>query len=87
MNFMTDKPAGLGCLTPRAITKELDYALKEGQHHGWKLATVGAAVELFDQAVAVGKADQEFSAIVELVGSALFNGSSASPRWPSDSRA
>jgi len=49
------------------MAKDLVYSLKEGERHGLNLAMVSSALELFNQAVAAGKGDQDFSAVVELL--------------------
>jgi 3-hydroxyisobutyrate dehydrogenase len=47
------------------MVKDLVYSLKEGERHGVKLTTVESAMNAFQQAVAAGKGDSDFSAVVE----------------------
>lgn len=47
------------------MAKDLAYALKEGDQHSVMLGTVAAALELFKKAIASGKGDKDFSAILE----------------------
>lgn len=48
------------------MAKDLAYSLKEAQRHGMDLAMVASALEQFNRAVAAGKGDEDFAAIVEL---------------------
>ena len=48
------------------MAKDLTYSLKEGERHGVSLAMVASALEQFNRAVAAGKGNDDFSAIVEL---------------------
>jgi len=47
------------------MVKDLIYSLKEGELHGMKLASVESALEIFNEALAAGKADEDFAAVVE----------------------
>lgn len=47
------------------MVKDLVYSLKEGERHGTKLASVESALKAFNDAVAAGKADEDFAAVVE----------------------
>ena len=47
------------------MAKDLVYSLKEGERHGMKLASVESALRAFNEAVAAGKADDDFAAVVE----------------------
>ncbi|HEX5222951.1 MAG TPA: NAD(P)-dependent oxidoreductase [Verrucomicrobiae bacterium] len=47
------------------MVKDLAYSLKEGEQHGIKLASVESALKAFNEAVAAGKADEDFASVVE----------------------
>jgi 3-hydroxyisobutyrate dehydrogenase len=47
------------------MAKDLKYALGEGRRYGLSLSTVAAALELYEQAVARGHGEQDFSVMVE----------------------
>jgi 3-hydroxyisobutyrate dehydrogenase len=49
----------------RLMTKDLGYALGEANQHAVPLATVAAALKIFEKAVADGRGDLDFSALVE----------------------
>ncbi len=49
----------------RLMAKDLTYALKEASDRGLSLQTVAAALDLFNNAVATGNGDKDFSAILE----------------------
>lgn len=49
----------------RLMAKDLTYALGEAGRHGLRLTTVASALELFQQAIAKGRGEEDFSAIVE----------------------
>ncbi len=49
----------------RLMAKDLSYALGEGGRHGLSLSTAAAALELYEQAIAGGRGDEDFSVIVE----------------------
>lgn len=49
----------------RLMAKDLSYALGEGRRYGLALSTVASALEVLDRAVAAGKGDEDFSALVE----------------------
>ena len=47
------------------MAKDLRYALTEGRRHGVPLATVAAALQVLERAVADGHGEEDFSALVE----------------------
>jgi 3-hydroxyisobutyrate dehydrogenase len=49
----------------RLMAKDLGYAFAEGRRHGLSLATVAAALQVLERALADGHADEDFSALVE----------------------
>ena len=49
----------------RLMAKDLTYALGEARRHGLSLSTVAAALEIHKQAIASGRGEEDFSAIVE----------------------
>jgi 3-hydroxyisobutyrate dehydrogenase len=49
----------------KLMAKDLSYAIREGQRRGVPMATPASALGVFEQAVAGGQADQDFSAVVE----------------------
>ncbi|TAL03009.1 MAG: NAD(P)-dependent oxidoreductase [Verrucomicrobia bacterium] len=51
----------------KLLTKDLGYALQEGEKHSVELATTAAALKVFQRAIAAGLGDQDMSAVVELL--------------------
>lgn len=49
----------------KLMAKDLSYALGEGRRHGVSLATAASALELYKQAIASGRGEEDFSVIVE----------------------
>ena len=49
----------------KLMAKDLSYALGEAGRHDLSLSTAAAALELYDQAIAAGRGDEDFSVIVE----------------------
>ena len=49
----------------RLMAKDLGYAFAEGRRHGLSLATVAAALQVLERALADGHGDEDFSALVE----------------------
>ena len=49
----------------KLMTKDLGYALREGEKSSIELATVTAALEVFQRAIAARLGDQDMSAIIE----------------------
>jgi 3-hydroxyisobutyrate dehydrogenase len=49
----------------RLMAKDLSYAFAEGRRHGLSLATVAAALQVLERALADGHGDEDFSALVE----------------------
>lgn len=47
------------------MAKDLAYAHAEGRRHGVSLATAACALELYKQAIASGRSEEDFSVIVE----------------------
>ena len=52
----------------KLMTKDIGYAMKEGEKLGQRLETASPALEVFKHAVDVGLGDQDFSAVVKAVG-------------------
>ena len=61
--------ARAGDFTPnfilRLMAKDLDYAIREASHHQIDLKTAAGALAVFQQAVANGYGEKDFSAVVE----------------------
>ena len=61
--------ANAGDFTPnfvlRLMAKDLEYACEEGRRHGVTLQTSASALAVFQQAIAAGYGDQDFSAVIE----------------------
>ena len=61
--------ATAGDFTPNfmlsAMAKDINYALEEGERHGISLQTGISARKIFQQAIAEGYADKDFSAVIE----------------------
>jgi len=61
--------ATAGDFTPNfmlgAMAKDIGYALEEGERHGITLQTGISARKIFQQAIADGYADKDFSAVIE----------------------
>src|SRR5215469_3839156 len=53
----------------RLMAKDLGYALEEAGEHDINLQTAAAALSVFEQAVAAGHGDQDFTAIAQLLAS------------------
>lgn len=51
----------------KLMNKDLTYAKEEAARRGITLETAGAALSLFDRAIAAGNGDKDFTAIVESV--------------------
>jgi 3-hydroxyisobutyrate dehydrogenase len=49
----------------KLMTKDIGYAIREGASNGVALQTAAPALEIFEQAVAAGLGDQDFSAVVK----------------------
>jgi 3-hydroxyisobutyrate dehydrogenase len=49
----------------KLMAKDLTYALGEGRRHGLSLSTAASALELYERAIAGGRAEEDFSVIVE----------------------
>jgi 3-hydroxyisobutyrate dehydrogenase len=49
----------------RLMAKDMSYAVAEGRRHGLSLSTAATALRLFEQAIAAGHGEQDFSAVVE----------------------
>lgn len=49
----------------RLMAKDLAYAAKEGDQHHLKLQTAAAALAVFQQAIASGYGEKDFSAVIE----------------------
>jgi len=49
----------------KLMTKDLGYALNEGEKLSTELTTVEAALQVFKNAIAAGHADKDMSAIIE----------------------
>ena len=49
----------------KLMAKDLRYALQEGGARGVRPATAGAALEVFERAIAAGHGDKDMSAVVE----------------------
>ena len=49
----------------KLMTKDLGYALREGEKCATELTTVTAALKVFQQAIAAGHGDKDMSAIIE----------------------
>jgi 3-hydroxyisobutyrate dehydrogenase len=49
----------------KLMAKDLTYALGEGRRHGLSLSTVASALLLYEQAIAGGRGEEDFSVIVE----------------------
>lgn len=47
------------------MAKDLSYALGEGRRHGVPLSTAASALELYQQAIAGGHGEEDFSVVVE----------------------
>jgi 3-hydroxyisobutyrate dehydrogenase len=60
--------ASAGDFTPnfelRLMAKDLKYALDEGTRHNTTLRTAASALEIFNQAIAAGYGEKDFSAVV-----------------------
>jgi 3-hydroxyisobutyrate dehydrogenase len=52
----------------KLMTKDIGYAMEEGEKLGRRLETASPALEVFKHAVDVGLGDQDFSAVVKAVG-------------------
>jgi 3-hydroxyisobutyrate dehydrogenase-like beta-hydroxyacid dehydrogenase len=52
----------------KLMTKDIGYAMKEGEKLGQRLETASPALEVFKHAVDVGLGDQDFSAVLKAVG-------------------
>jgi 3-hydroxyisobutyrate dehydrogenase len=61
--------ARAGDFTPnfalRLMAKDLDYAIKEGRHLQIDLKTAAGALAVFEQAIANGYGEKDFSAVIE----------------------
>jgi 3-hydroxyisobutyrate dehydrogenase len=61
--------ASAGDFTPnfmlRLMAKDLGYALQEGSRHHTTLHTAASALQVFQQAIAAGYGEQDFSAVIE----------------------
>jgi 3-hydroxyisobutyrate dehydrogenase-like beta-hydroxyacid dehydrogenase len=61
--------AKAGDFTPnfilRLMAKDLSYAIAEGSHHHVDLRTAAGALAVFQQAVANGYGEKDFSAVIE----------------------
>ena len=53
----------------RLMAKDLGYALEEAGERDINLQTAAAALSVFEQAVAAGYGDQDFTAIAQLLAS------------------
>ena len=51
------------------MAKDLGYALEEAGERDINLRTAAAALSVFEQAVAAGYGDKDFTAIAQLLGS------------------
>lgn len=51
----------------KLMAKDLVYASQAGKKHGVELATAARALEIFQQAIAAGHGEDDFSAVVELL--------------------
>jgi 3-hydroxyisobutyrate dehydrogenase len=49
----------------KLMTKDLDYALREGGAAGHASATAAAALEVFRAAITAGHGEQDMSAVIE----------------------
>jgi 3-hydroxyisobutyrate dehydrogenase len=49
----------------KLMAKDLTYAVGEGRRHGLSLSTAASALELYEQAIASGRGEEDFSVIVE----------------------
>jgi 3-hydroxyisobutyrate dehydrogenase len=49
----------------KLMAKDLSYALGEGRRHGVSLFTAASALDLYQQAIAGGHGDEDFSVVVE----------------------
>ena len=49
----------------RLMAKDLGYAVEEGQRHGLPVQTAAAALALFNEAIAKGYGEEDFSAVAE----------------------
>lgn len=49
----------------RLMAKDLRYAMQEGAHQSLKLATAGAALRVFEQAIAEGHGEKDMAAVIE----------------------
>ncbi|MGA9041139.1 MAG: NAD(P)-dependent oxidoreductase [Terriglobales bacterium] len=61
--------AKAGDFTPnfvlRLMAKDLSYAIEEGRHHQIDLRTAAGALAVFQQAIASGYGEKDFSAVIE----------------------
>jgi 3-hydroxyisobutyrate dehydrogenase len=49
----------------RLMAKDLTYAQEEGRRYGLSLSTAAAALRLYEQAIAAGRSEEDFSVVVE----------------------
>ncbi len=49
----------------RLMAKDLRYAIQEGAHQSLNLATAGAALRVFEQAIAEGHGEKDMAAVIE----------------------
>lgn len=65
--------ASAGDFTPnfelRLMAKDLKYAIDEGRRYNTKLHSAESALEIFNQAIAAGYGEKDFSAVIESVAS------------------
>ena len=61
----------------RLMAKDLRYAIKQAGECDVKLQTAAAALEVFNQAVAAGYGEKDFSAVIEAASEAAANASKA----------
>ena len=49
----------------KLMAKDLKYAVGEGRRHGTLLSTAASALPLYEQAIALGRGEEDFSVVVE----------------------
>jgi len=55
----------------KLMAKDMTYALGEGRRYGLSLSTVASALELYEQSIASGRGEEDFSVIVEALREAV----------------
>jgi len=76
--------ARAGDFTPnfilRLMAKDLSYAIEEGSHHQITLQTAAGALKVFQQAIANGYGDKDFSAVIESSTASAAKATKAIPK-------